>query len=103
MSRLNLDLQDRVAVRSTLARNTGWMLIANGSRVLFQAGYFVLIARALGSSGFGALAHGGPLTGWRVTTQGKVVHRSSLGRRATDEAGEVRAPAAGAGGGRGLA
>lgn len=41
--------------RSALARDTGWMLLANVFRVVFQAGYFVLIARTLGSAGFGAL------------------------------------------------
>ena len=39
-----------------LARNIGWMLMGNGSRLLLQVGTFVLITRVLGSAGFGAFA-----------------------------------------------
>ena len=41
---------------SSLARNAGWMLLAQIGRVVCQAGYFVLIARGLGAHGFGAFA-----------------------------------------------
>lgn len=41
---------------STLARNTGWVMLAQMVRLATQVGYFVLIARALGVVGFGALA-----------------------------------------------
>jgi O-antigen/teichoic acid export membrane protein len=37
-------------------RNTGWMTLAQGGQLVIQAVYFVLIARALGASGFGAFA-----------------------------------------------
>jgi O-antigen/teichoic acid export membrane protein len=39
-----------------LARNIGWMLMGNGSRLVLQVGTFVLITRVLGSAGFGAFA-----------------------------------------------
>lgn len=41
---------------SVLARNIGWSLLAQVVRLVTQVGYFVLIARALGVVGFGALA-----------------------------------------------
>lgn len=37
-----------------LLQNTLWMLIGHGSRILIQAVYFILIARILGTHGFGA-------------------------------------------------
>lgn len=39
---------------SLLARNTFWMMVGHGLRLLVQATYFVLIARALGAEGLGA-------------------------------------------------
>ena len=42
--------------RSTLARNTGWMFLGQGLRLLIQAGYFVIIARSLGVQQYGAFA-----------------------------------------------
>lgn len=36
-----------------LNRNTFWMMLGNGSRLIFQAGYFVLLARNLGPRQFG--------------------------------------------------
>src|SRR5262249_33155556 len=42
--------------RSSLFLNTGWALLAQSSRLALQTIYFVLIARALGVEGFGALA-----------------------------------------------
>jgi O-antigen/teichoic acid export membrane protein len=42
------------AKQSTLARNSVWMFLGYGLRVIVQAAYFVLIARALGPSEYGA-------------------------------------------------
>ncbi|PYV77572.1 MAG: hypothetical protein DMG96_10840 [Acidobacteria bacterium] len=39
---------------SALARNTFWMLGGHGVRVVLQAIYFLLIARALGAAEYGA-------------------------------------------------
>jgi O-antigen/teichoic acid export membrane protein len=39
---------------SKLARNSVWMFLGYGMRVIVQAGYFVLIARALGPHQYGA-------------------------------------------------
>jgi O-antigen/teichoic acid export membrane protein len=39
---------------STLARNSTWMFLGNGLRAIVQAGYFILIARALGPTQYGA-------------------------------------------------
>jgi O-antigen/teichoic acid export membrane protein len=44
----------RRAKRSTLARNSVWMFLGYGLRIIVQAGYFVLIARALGPHEYGA-------------------------------------------------
>src|SRR5215469_15223173 len=41
-------------LKSTLARNTGWMLFGQGLRLVIQALYFAMIARSLGTSGYGA-------------------------------------------------
>jgi O-antigen/teichoic acid export membrane protein len=46
----------RVTYQSSLIRNSSWMFLGNISRVGIQALYFVVIARALGSVGFGAFA-----------------------------------------------
>src|SRR5215469_14029763 len=40
--------------RNTLARNTGWMLLGQGLRLVIQALYFTLIARSLGAAKYGA-------------------------------------------------
>lgn len=40
--------------QSTLARNSTWMFLGYGVRIIVQAGYFVLIARALGPREYGA-------------------------------------------------
>jgi O-antigen/teichoic acid export membrane protein len=37
-----------------LARNTGWMMLGQGARIPIQALYFILIARSLGTQGYGA-------------------------------------------------
>ncbi len=42
--------------RGTLARNTAWMAVGQGSRVALGASYFVVIARALHPDGLGAFA-----------------------------------------------
>src|ERR1035441_3211520 len=58
------------AKRSTLARNSVWMFLGYGVRIIVQAGYFVLIARALGPHEYGAfvgttalIALAGPFAG----------------------------------------
>ncbi|WP_166238564.1 oligosaccharide flippase family protein [Paenibacillus turpanensis] len=40
--------------KNELAKNTVWMLIGFGFRILIQAGYFVVLARMLGADGFGS-------------------------------------------------
>lgn len=54
-----------------LARNTMWMILGQGVRILVQAVYFVLIARILHSEGYGAFAGAvalvavlAPFAGW---------------------------------------
>ncbi len=39
--------------QSSLARNTLWMLVSQGVRLLLQSVYFVIIARALGPEEYG--------------------------------------------------
>jgi len=39
---------------STLARNTGWMLVGLGLKLIIQAAYFTVIARSLGPEHYGA-------------------------------------------------
>jgi O-antigen/teichoic acid export membrane protein len=46
----------RQATRNPLARNTAWMIFGQGSQLLIQGVYFILIGRALGPEGFGAFA-----------------------------------------------
>ena len=41
-------------LESTLARNTGWMLLGQGLKLVIQAVYFTVIARSLGASKYGA-------------------------------------------------
>jgi O-antigen/teichoic acid export membrane protein len=48
---------------STLARNSGWMFLGYGLKILVQAGYFILIARALGPSEYGAFVGTAALIG----------------------------------------
>lgn len=50
-------------VQSSLARNTLWMLLAQGSRLVLQAAYFVIIARALGAEQYGAFIGATSLVG----------------------------------------
>lgn len=40
--------------KNSLARNTLWMLLSQGIRLVLQAAYFVIIARALGAERYGA-------------------------------------------------
>lgn len=40
--------------KNSLARDTLWMLLAQGMRLVLQAAYFVIIARALGVEQYGA-------------------------------------------------
>src|SRR3954462_9197533 len=46
----------RQARRNPLVRNTAWMIFGQGSQLLIQGIYFVLIGRVLGPDGFGAFA-----------------------------------------------
>jgi O-antigen/teichoic acid export membrane protein len=39
---------------STLTRNTLWMLVGNGLKLVIQAAYFILVARSLGPAEYGA-------------------------------------------------
>jgi len=41
-------------LKSTLARNTAWMLVGQGLKLLIQALYFTVIARSLGAQNYGA-------------------------------------------------
>lgn len=45
--------QTRRLWASSLARNTWWMLLGQGLNLIFQAGYFVLLARLLGVEEYG--------------------------------------------------
>jgi O-antigen/teichoic acid export membrane protein len=54
---MNLDKLKALTGRfgqNSLARNTLWMLLAQGLRIVLQAVYFVIIARALGAEQYGA-------------------------------------------------
>lgn len=44
----------QLLLKSTLARNTGWMLLGQGLKLVIQALYFTVIARSLGASRYGA-------------------------------------------------
>jgi len=44
----------QILSKSTLARNAVWMLGGRGVRMVIQAIYFLVIARALGASQYGA-------------------------------------------------
>jgi O-antigen/teichoic acid export membrane protein len=41
-------------VKTGVARNTAWMFLGQGLRLAIQAGYFILIARCLGATNYGA-------------------------------------------------
>lgn len=47
-------MQIHVSPHNKLARNTGWMLLGQGLRLVIQAMYFTLIARSLGPQNYGA-------------------------------------------------
>jgi O-antigen/teichoic acid export membrane protein len=44
----------QLLLKSALARNTGWMLLGQGFRLVIQALYFTVIARCLGAPKYGA-------------------------------------------------
>lgn len=44
----------QLSFKSALARNTGWMLVGQGFRLVVQAFYFIVIARSLGPMKYGA-------------------------------------------------
>jgi O-antigen/teichoic acid export membrane protein len=44
----------QLSLKSTLARNTGWMLLGQGLKLVIQALYFTVIARSLGATRYGA-------------------------------------------------
>ncbi len=44
----------QLLLKSTLARNTGWMLLGQGLKLVIQALYFTVIARSLGAPKYGA-------------------------------------------------
>lgn len=48
--------------QSAVARNTGWMMLGQGLRLLVQAAYFVLIARTLGAEQYGAFVAAASVT-----------------------------------------
>jgi len=52
------NLRDRIKALSNkpMVRGTLWLLIAKGVRIFIKAGYFIIIARALGAEQFGAFA-----------------------------------------------
>jgi O-antigen/teichoic acid export membrane protein len=57
--------------RSVLARSSSWMFLGFGLRVIVQAGYFILIARALGPHEYGGfvgatslISIAVPFSGW---------------------------------------
>ena len=49
--------------RSTLARNSCWMLFGQGLRLLIQCLYFIEIARSLGPDNYGAFVSVAALVG----------------------------------------
>ena len=50
----NIPFKKENSDKESLLANTIWMLIANGSKLVLQAGYFIIIARALGPAQYGA-------------------------------------------------
>lgn len=81
---------NRFLTESALARNTFWMLGGHGVRLLLQAVYFVLIARALGVGEYGAfvgavslVALVAPFSSWGmgfILIRGVARDRSTFGR-----------------------
>lgn len=53
----------RAQIKNKLARNTLWMTLGQGLRVLVQAVYFTVIARALGASHYGSFVGVAALVG----------------------------------------
>jgi O-antigen/teichoic acid export membrane protein len=53
-----MDLKAEIAKlkQSTLARNAGWMFLGQGLGLMFQATYFIVLARLLGSREYGIYA-----------------------------------------------
>jgi O-antigen/teichoic acid export membrane protein len=51
---MNLQRLKQALQKNSLLRNTLWMLLSQGLRLILQAGYFVIIARALGAEQYGA-------------------------------------------------
>jgi len=47
-------MQVQLLHKSTLAHNTGWMLLGQGFKLVIQALYFTVIARSLGAQNYGA-------------------------------------------------
>jgi O-antigen/teichoic acid export membrane protein len=60
MNRLIREL-DRIKT-STMARNAGWMLLGQGTSVLLQAAYFVILGRLLGALEYGIFSGAFALT-----------------------------------------
>jgi O-antigen/teichoic acid export membrane protein len=56
--------------RSVLARNSGWMFLGFGLRVIVQAGYFIMIARALGPHEYGGFVGATAVVGLAVPFSG---------------------------------
>jgi O-antigen/teichoic acid export membrane protein len=48
------DIFNKLGLRSVLARNTGYVFLGSGLRLIIQALYFIEIARSLGASKYGA-------------------------------------------------
>ena len=48
------DIFNKLGLRSVLARNTGYVFLGSGLRLVIQAMYFIEIARSLGASKYGA-------------------------------------------------
>src|ERR1035437_7111827 len=44
----------KAVLKTGVARNTAWMFLGYGLRLVIQAGYFTLIARCLGATNYGA-------------------------------------------------
>jgi O-antigen/teichoic acid export membrane protein len=53
----------RAKIKSKLARNTMWMSLGQGLRLLVQAAYFTIIARALGANHYGSFVGVAALVG----------------------------------------
>jgi O-antigen/teichoic acid export membrane protein len=53
MNLKNISLKNNLKTDS-LFKNTLWLLLSNGAKLILQAGYFIIIARALGPEQYGA-------------------------------------------------